>query len=717
MTVRLNTPQDVESYANDMKTALDRQRVRALVCAGTGCLANGSLKVYEKLKDAVRERGLLVELDMVLDACKTESASAPEESAPEGSTPEGSMDEGSAHGVSGEESCADGRTGPARGASTSTAADAPAPQAGVAPAASAGAASTPASGAASAHTATSASTSAGVGVSISGCHGFCQMGPLVRIEPQGILYVKVKPEDVDEIVEKTLVRGEVVERLLYHDPSTGEPAHTEDSIPFYRRQVRVVLANCGRMNPEDIREAIAHGGYQAIARILREMTPEQVIDTVTASGLRGRGGAGFPTGRKWSFARAVASDKKYVICNGDEGDPGAFMDRSVMEGDPHKVIEGLMIAAYAIGADEGFIYVRAEYPVAVSRLKKAVAQAREHGLLGRNILGSSFSFDITIKEGAGAFVCGEETALISSIEGRRGMPSPRPPYPATSGLFGKPTVINNVETLANLPAIITKGPEWFRSYGTPKSPGTKTFALAGQVANTGLVEIPMGLPLRDLIFDIGGGIRGGRKFKAVQIGGPSGGCLGEEHLDVGLDYESLAKVGAMVGSGGMVVMDDTACMVEVARFFMKFTQSESCGKCVPCREGTRQMLALLTKITKGEGTPEDVDLLRELALAVKDGSLCGLGKTAPNPVLTTLRYFRKEYDAHVVQKRCPAGACQALRAYSIDASKCRGCTLCAKVCPVGAISGERGKPHAIDPEKCIKCGTCAEKCRFGAIRA
>ena len=717
MTVRLNTPQDVESYANDMKTALDRQRVRALVCAGTGCLANGSLKVYEKLKDAVRERGLLVELDMVLDACKTESVSAPEESAPEGSTPEGSTDEGSTHGVSGEESCADGRTGPARGASTSTAADAPAPQAGVAPAASAGAASTPASGAASAHTATSASTSAGVGVSISGCHGFCQMGPLVRIEPQGILYVKVKPEDVDEIVEKTLVRGEVVERLLYHDPSTGEPARTEDSIPFYRRQVRVVLANCGRMNPEDIREAIAHGGYQAIARILREMTPEQVIDTVSASGLRGRGGAGFPTGRKWTFARAAVSDKKYVICNGDEGDPGAFMDRSVMEGDPHKVIEGLMIAAYAIGADEGFIYVRAEYPVAVSRLKKAVAQAREHGLLGRNILGSSFSFDITIKEGAGAFVCGEETALISSIEGRRGMPSPRPPYPATSGLFGKPTVINNVETLANLPAIITKGPEWFRSYGTPKSPGTKTFALAGQVANTGLVEIPMGLPLRDLIFDIGGGIRGGRKFKAVQIGGPSGGCLGEEHLDVGLDYESLAKVGAMVGSGGMVVMDDTACMVEVARFFMKFTQSESCGKCVPCREGTRQMLALLTKITKGEGTPEDVDLLRELALAVKDGSLCGLGKTAPNPVLTTLRYFRKEYDAHVVQKRCPAGACQALRAYSIDASKCRGCTLCAKVCPVGAISGERGKPHAIDPEKCIKCGTCAEKCRFGAIRA
>jgi NADH-quinone oxidoreductase subunit F len=543
------------------------------------------------------------------------------------------------------------------------------------------------------------------------------MGPLVRIEPQGILYVQVKPEDVEEIVETTLVRGEVVERLLYHDPSTGEPARTEESIPFYRRQVRVVLANCGRMNPEDIREAIAHGGYGAIARILSGMTPEEVIQTVTASGLRGRGGAGFPTGRKWSFARAAASDKKYVICNGDEGDPGAFMDRSVMEGDPHKVIEGLMIAAYAIGADEGFIYVRAEYPVAVSRLKRAVAQAREHGLLGRNILGSGFSFDITIKEGAGAFVCGEETALISSIEGRRGMPSPRPPYPATSGLFGRPTVINNVETLANLPAIITKGPEWFRSYGTPTSPGTKTFALAGQVANTGLVEVPMGLPLRDLIFDIGGGMRGGGKFKAVQIGGPSGGCLGEEHLDVGLDYESLAKVGAMVGSGGMVVMDDTACMVEVARFFMRFTQSESCGKCVPCREGTKQMLALLTKMTSGEGAPEDLGLLEELALAVKDGSLCGLGKTAPNPVLTTLKYFRPEYEAHVVRKRCPAGACQALRTYSIDALKCRGCTLCAKVCPIGAISGERGKPHVIDPEKCVKCGTCVEKCRFGAIHA
>ena len=647
MSEVLKTRQDVESFADEMRRALGRQKVRALVCAGTGCMANGSLKVYEKLRDLVRAKGLLVELDMARDACSGAGA------------------------AEGTEVTSDRTAGP---------------------------------------------TTAAVGVSISGCHGFCQMGPLVRIEPQGILYVKVKPEDVEEIVETTLVKGEVVERLLYHDPSTGEPARTEDSIPFYRRQVRVVLANCGRMNPEDIREAIAHGGYQAIARILDGMTPEQVIEIVTASGLRGRGGAGFPTGRKWSFARAAVSDKKYVICNGDEGDPGAFMDRSVMEGDPHKVIEGLMIAAYAIGADEGFIYVRAEYPVAVNRLKKAVAQAREYGLLGRDILGSGFAFDITIKEGAGAFVCGEETALISSIQGRRGMPSPRPPYPATCGLFGKPTVINNVETLANLPSIILKGPDWFRSYGTPTSPGTKTFALAGQVANTGLVEVPMGLPLRDLIFEIGGGIRGGRKFKAVQIGGPSGGCLGEEHLDVGLDYESLAKVGAMVGSGGMVVMDNTACMVEVARFFMKFTQSESCGKCVPCREGTRQMLALLTKITEGKGTPDDLELLQELALAVKDGSLCGLGKTAPNPVLTTLRYFRPEYEAHVVQKRCPAGACQALRVYSIDASKCRGCTLCAKVCPVGAISGERGKPHAIDPEKCVKCGTCAEKCRFGAIR-
>ncbi|HHX27081.1 MAG TPA: NADH-quinone oxidoreductase subunit NuoF [Firmicutes bacterium] len=628
----LKSRKDVERVREKAEKGLNQQKVRAMVCAGTGCLANGSLKVYEKLRELVSEKGLLVDLDMTEDACG--------EAHPNGN---------------------------------------------------------------------------GIGIAKSGCHGFCQMGPLVRIEPQGILYVSVKPEDVEEIVEETLIKGKAVTRLLYQDSPSGTAVKTEDSIPFYKRQHRVVLANCGRINPEDIREAIAMGGYHAIAKALDEMTPDQVIQLINASGLRGRGGAGFPTGRKWGFAQAAKSVKKYVICNGDEGDPGAFMDRSVMEGDPHKVIEGLMIAAFAIGADEGFIYVRAEYPVAVTRLKKAIKEAREYGLLGRNILGSDFSFDITIKEGAGAFVCGEETALISSIEGRRGMPNPRPPYPAAKGLFGKPTIINNVETLSNLPSIILNGPAWFKSHGTETSPGTKTFALAGQVVNTGLVEVPMGFPLRDLVFEVGGGTRTGREFKAVQIGGPSGGCLAKDQLDVALDYESLRKVGAMVGSGGIVVMDEDTCMVEVARFFMQFAQNESCGKCVPCREGTKQMLALLTKITNGEGTEEDLELLEEVALAVKDGALCGLGKTAPNPVLTTLKYFRSEYEAHVLEKRCPAGVCQALKAYSINPDKCRGCTLCAKACPVGAISGERKKPHNIDQAKCIKCNTCVEKCRFGAI--
>ncbi|NLJ60761.1 MAG: NADH-quinone oxidoreductase subunit NuoF [Firmicutes bacterium] len=637
----LKSPKDVERIAEQAKKGLNQQKVRAMVCAGTGCLANGSLKVYGKLKELVSKKGLLIDLDMTEDAC------------------------GEAH----------------SGESAACGSDTP----------------------------------GGIGIAKSGCHGFCQMGPLVRIEPQGILYVSVKPEDVEEIVEETLIQGKVVTRLLYQDSPSGTAVKTEDAIPFYKHQHRVVLANCGRINPEDIREAMAMGGYHAIAKVLDEMTPGQVIKLINVSGLRGRGGAGFPTGRKWGFAEAAKSCKKYVICNGDEGDPGAFMDRSVMEGDPHKVIEGLMIAAYAIGADEGFIYVRAEYPVAVTRLKKAIKEAREYGLLGQNILGSDFSFDITIKEGAGAFVCGEETALISSIEGRRGMPSPRPPYPAAKGLFGKPTIINNVETLSNLPSIILKGAAWFKSHGTETSPGTKTFALAGQVVNTGLVEVPMGFPLRDLVFEVGGGTRTGRKFKAVQIGGPSGGCLAQDQLDVALDYESLRKVGAMVGSGGIVVMDEDTCMVEVARFFMQFAQNESCGKCVPCREGTKQMLALLTKITDGEGTEEDLELLEELALAVKDGALCGLGKTAPNPVLTTLKYFRSEYEAHVLEKRCPAGVCQALKSYSIDPDKCRGCTLCAKACPVGAISGDRKKPHSIDVTKCIKCDTCVEKCRFGAI--
>lgn len=557
----------------------------------------------------------------------------------------------------------------------------------------------------------------GIVASKSGCHGFCQKGPLVRIEPSGIVYTRVKPEDVAEIVERTLLKGEPVERLLYHDPATGQASLTEDEVPFYRNQVRVTLATCGRIDPEDLREYIASGGYQAAAKALTEMTPEDLIETIKASGLRGRGGGGFLTGQKWLLTRRSAGKKKYVICNADEGDPGAFMDRSVLEGDPHRVIEGMILAGYAVGADEGYAYVRAEYPLAVTRLRKAIEQARDEGLLGQRILGTDFSFDLHVKEGAGAFVCGEETALMASIEGNRGMPRPRPPYPAESGLWGCPTVINNVETLANVPAIVRNGPEWFRSFGVGESAGTKTFALAGHVVNTGLVEIPMGKPLREVVFEIGGGIRDGRKFKAVQIGGPSGGCLCAEHLDLNLDYESLRKVGAMIGSGGLVVMDDSTCMVEVAKFFMQFAQNESCGKCVPCREGTKQMLALLEKITEGQGTLDDLALLEELALVVRDGSLCGLGKTAPNPVLTTLRYFRDEYLAHIEQKRCPAGACQALKNYRILADKCKGCGLCIRVCPAGAISGEKLQPHVLDPQKCIKCNACISKCRFSAIVA
>jgi len=554
-----------------------------------------------------------------------------------------------------------------------------------------------------------------ISLSISGCHGFCQMGPLVRIEPQGILYCRVRKEDVPEIVEEHLIGNRPVERLLYHHPGTGQPVLREDDIPFYSKQQRVVLEYCGRLNPEDIRDYLAHGGYQALSKALFEMTPEKVIQAVQESGLRGRGGGGFPTGRKWALARSASGDKKYVICNGDEGDPGAFMDRSVMEGDPHRVLEGMLICAYAIGAAEGYIYVRAEYPLAVKRLRKAIADAEAMGLLGNNILGSNFSFQVHVKEGAGAFVCGEETALIASIEGQRGMPRPRPPYPVTCGLWGCPTVINNVETLANIPAIILRGPQWFRRYGTPNSPGTKTFALAGQVAHTGLVEVPLGITLREVIFDIGGGLREGKKFKAVQIGGPSGGCLTEEHLDLPLDFDSLQKVGAMVGSGGMVVIGEDSCMVEVARFFMTFVQNESCGKCVPCREGTKRMLELLTRITSGEATEEDLNLLEELAVVVKDGALCGLGKTAPNPVLTTLRYFRSEYEAHIRERRCPAGVCKGLVSYFIDTGKCRGCGLCAQNCPASAINGEKKQPYIIDQEKCIKCGTCLEKCKFNAV--
>lgn len=554
-----------------------------------------------------------------------------------------------------------------------------------------------------------------VGVTKSGCHGFCEAGPLVRIEPDHILYVHVKPEDVEEIVEKTLKLGEPVERLLYHHPVTGKAYLGEGDIPFYKSQTRVALANCGAIDPDDIREYIALGGYKALARAVVDLTPEEIIEEILESGLRGRGGGGFPTGRKWMFAQTAEGSEKYIVCNGDEGDPGAFMDRSVMEGDPHRVIEGLAIAARAIGASHGYVYVRAEYPLAVARLQNAVKQARELGLLGEGIFGTEFAFDVTIKEGAGAFVCGEETALLASIEGKRGMPRPRPPFPAHEGLYGKPTVINNVETLATVPPIMLHGPSWFRSIGGETSPGTKTFAITGQVANTGLIEVPMGATLREVVFDIGGGVRTGRAFKAAQIGGPSGGCLPAELLDTPLEYDALANVGAMVGSGGLVIMDEGTCMVEVARFFMKFTQHESCGKCVPCREGTKRMLEILEKIVAGRATMEDLDNLEEIAWVVKESSLCGLGKTAPNPVLTTLRYFRDEYVAHIVDKECPAGVCVAFKHYSIDPELCKGCGKCKRSCPAGAISGEVKNPHVIDVDKCIKCGACAGNCPFGAI--
>ncbi len=547
-----------------------------------------------------------------------------------------------------------------------------------------------------------------------GCQGLCAPGPLVQIEPAGTVYTCVTPDDAAEIFQAT-VEGQIVERLLYRDPHTGEPYRSTEQSPFYRKQKRMVLANCGLIDPESIEEYLAVDGYQALARALKEMTPAQVCEEVLKSGLRGRGGAGFPTGRKWQFVQGNPAKIKFVICNGDEGDPGAFMNGSMMEGDPHRVLEGLIIAGYAQGATEGIFYVRAEYPLAVRRLKKAIADANEMGLLGDNILGSGFSFHVRLKEGAGAFVCGEETALMASVEGKRGMPRPKPPFPANSGLYGQPTTINNVETLAHVPNIVLKGADWFRGTGTPNSPGTKTFALTGKITNTGLVEVPMGITLRDMVFDIGGGVPNGKQFKAVQIGGPSGGCLTVDHLDMGLDFDSLQSVGAMIGSGGLVVIDEDNCIVEVARFFMQFIQSESCGKCVACREGTKQMLYLLQKIVDGKGTMEDIALLEEVASVVKDASLCGLGKTAANPVLTTLRYFRDEYIAHVRDRKCPARSCRAFKEYYIIAEKCRGCHRCATVCPAEAISGQVRQPFVIDQEKCMACGACVETCRFDAI--
>ncbi len=548
-----------------------------------------------------------------------------------------------------------------------------------------------------------------------GCFGFCNLGPIMVVYPEGTFYTKVKVEDVAEIAESHLKGGQVVERLLYTIPGTETKAQDMSHIPFFQKQKRIALRNCGKIDPEKIEEAIAHNAYQGLAKALTEMEPKDVIQVMLDSGLRGRGGAGFPTGKKWLFAAGYDSDEKYVVCNADEGDPGAFMDRSVLEGDPHSVIEAMTIGGYAINAHQGYVYIRAEYPIAVHRLQTAIDQAREAGLLGDNILGTGFAFDIDIRLGAGAFVCGEETALLTSVEGRRGEPRPRPPFPAEKGLWDKPTFVNNVETLANIPAIMLNGAEWFASTGTEDSRGTKVFAMAGKVNNIGLVEVPMGTTLRELIYEIGGGIPGGKAFKAVQTGGPSGGCLPASMLDTKIDFGSLIKAGSMMGSGGLIVMDESTCMVNIAKFFLEFTQDESCGKCPPCRIGTKRMLEILTKITEGEGTMEDIDNLETLAKTISSSALCALGQTAPNPVLATLKFFRDEYEAHILEKRCPAGECKSLLQYKIDPAKCKGCTLCAKNCPVGAISGTVKEPHSIDTAKCIKCGTCMDKCKFGAI--
>ena len=554
-----------------------------------------------------------------------------------------------------------------------------------------------------------------VKVVLSGCFGFCEQGPIVKVAPDNTFYVKVTPEDAGEIVAEHIVKGRKVDRLLYQDPETREHVADSKHMDFYKKQMRIALRNCGFIDPENVNEYIARDGYEALGRVLTTMSPADVVAAVKKSGLRGRGGGGFPTGLKWEIASKYGADQKYVICNADEGDPGAFMDRSILEGDPHSVVEAMAICGYAIGASKGMVYIRAEYPLAVERLQKAIVAAREIGLLGKDILGTGFDFDIELRYGAGAFVCGEETALIQSLEGNRGEPTSKPPFPAEKGFWGKPSNVNNVETFANVPPIILKGADWFASIGTEKSKGTKVFALAGKVNNVGLVEVPMGTTLREVIYDIGGGIRDGKAFKAVQTGGPSGGCLTQKHLDTPIDFDNLIAAGSMMGSGGMIVMDEDNCMVSVAKFYLEFTVEESCGKCTPCRVGNKRMHEILEKITQGKGTEKDLARLRELALVIKDTALCGLGQTAPNPVLSTLDNFGDEYLAHVRDHRCPAGKCKDLVQYVIDPEKCKGCTLCAKVCPAGAVTGKLKEAHVIDQEKCVKCGACFSACKFGAI--
>ena len=550
-----------------------------------------------------------------------------------------------------------------------------------------------------------------------GCFGLCALGPIMVVYPEGSFYSEVNADKIPEIVSEHLLKGRPVKKYLYNETVAEDTIKSLNETAFYKKQQRVALRNCGVVDPENIEEYIGEDGYQALGKVLTEMTPEDVIKVILDSGLRGRGGAGFPTGKKWELARVLVpdADQKYVCCNADEGDPGAFMDRSILEGDPHALIEAMAIAGYAIGATQGYVYIRAEYPIAVQRLRIAIEQAREYGLLGKNIFGTDFCFDMDIRLGAGAFVCGEETALMTSIEGKRGEPRPRPPFPAVKGLYGKPTVLNNVETYANVPRIILKGADWFKTMGTEKSSGTKVFALGGKINNTGLVEVPMGTTLREVVEEIGGGVPNGKKFKAAQTGGPSGGCIPAEHFDVPIDYDNLIAIGSMMGSGGLIVMDEDTCMVDIAKFFLEFTVDESCGKCTPCRIGTKRLLELLNKVTDGNATMEDLDKMEELCHHIKSASLCGLGQTAPNPVLSTLRYFRDEYIAHIVDKKCPAGVCKNLLQYSIIEDKCKGCTACARVCPVGAISGTVKEPHVIDASKCIKCGACMAKCKFGAI--